>query len=85
MTGSEGKGNEGKPGITWRRHDEHCIRSEDSTYWISRAPVPGRGMVYTAAWRPQDAKLDGVHLGCHLDPAEAKAACQTHAEGVRHG
>ena len=68
--------------ITWRRHDEHCIRSEDSAYWISRAPVMGR-TVYTAAYRPQDDRRDGVHLGCHLEAAEAKAACERHAAGQR--
>jgi len=69
--------------ITWRKHDEHCIRSEDACYWISRADVPGRGMVYTAAWRPQDAKRDGVHLGCHASGDAAKAACERHAAGQR--
>ena len=68
------------PGIVWRRHDEHCIRSEDSTYWISRAPVMGR-MVYTAAWRPQNDRADGLHLGCHPDADRAKAACAAHAAG----
>lgn len=67
--------------ISWRRHDDDCIRSEDACYWISRAPVMGR-MVYTAAYRPQDVRLDGVHLGCHMDPAEAKAACERHREGA---
>jgi hypothetical protein len=66
--------------ITWRRHDDDCIRSEDACYWISRAPVMGR-MVYTAAWRPQDLKRDGVHLGCHDSGTAAKEACARHAEG----
>ncbi len=66
------------PAISWRRHTDDTIRSVDSTYWISRAPVPNRGMVYTAAFRPQDTKRDGVHLGCHLDAAAAKAACEQH-------
>lgn len=66
--------------ITWRRHDEHCIRSEDACYWISRAPVMGR-MVYTAAWRPQNDRADGLHLGCHPDADRAKAACAAHAAG----
>lgn len=66
--------------ITWRRHDEHCIRSADACYWISRAPVMGR-MVYTAAWRPQNDRADGLHLGCHPDADRAKAACAAHAAG----
>lgn len=75
-------GREGKAGIAWRRHDEHCIRSADACYWISRAPVMGR-MVYTAAWRPQDLKRDGVHLGCHDSGAAAKQACERHREGAQ--
>ena len=74
-------GNEGQPAMVWRRHDDDCIRSEDSTYWISRAPVPSRGLVYTAAYRPQDLKRDGVHLGCHASGDAAKAACAAHAAG----
>lgn len=66
--------------ITWRRHDEHCIRSADAAYWISRAPIDGR-YVYTAAWRPQDGRHDGVHLGCHDSGTAAKEACARHAEG----
>ena len=75
-------GREGKSGIAWRRHDEHCIRSEDACYWISRAPIDGR-YVYTAAWRPQDDRADGLHLGCHPDADRAKAACCAHAAGQR--
>lgn len=67
--------------IPWRRHDDDCIRSEDSTYWISRARVGG-AMVYTAAYRPQDLKRDGVHLGCHDSGAAAKQACERHREGA---
>ncbi len=68
--------------IPWRRHDDDCIRSEDAAYWISRAPVMDR-MVYTAAYRPQNDRADGLHLGCHMDPAEAKAACERHADESR--
>lgn len=64
--------------IVWRRDHEDRIRSEDSTYWITRAPVT-RAPVYTAAYRPQDAKVMATHLGCHDDAAAAKQACETHA------
>lgn len=69
--------------LPWRRHDDDCIRSEDSTYWVSRARSdrwPG-GYVYTAAWRPQDAKRDGEHLGCYGSADEAKSACEAHRDG----
>lgn len=71
------------PAMVWRRHDDDCIRSEDSTYWVSRARSdrwPG-GYVYTAAWRPQDAKRDGEHLGCYGSADEAKSACEAHRDG----
>ena len=81
MTGTDG--NPRGPGLTWRRDDADRIRSEDATYWVTRAPVPGRGMVYTAAYRPQDLKRDGVHLGCHDSGAAAKQACERHREGAQ--
>jgi hypothetical protein len=65
--------------IAWRKVDNDRIRSDDSTYWVTRAPVMGR-MVYTAAWRPQDVKQMGKHLGCHDSGTAAKQACEEHAQ-----
>lgn len=64
--------------IRWVKVDADRIRSDCWCYWVTRAPM-ARGMVYTAAWRPQDAKAMGVHLGCHDSGAAAKQACEEHA------
>lgn len=67
--------------IRWAKVDSDRIRSDCWCYWVTRAPSSlwASGMVYTAAWRPQDAKQQGEHLGCHDSGAAAKQACEEHA------
>lgn len=67
--------------IIWRKVDGDRIRSDCGCYWVVRDPSSrwASGYVYTAAWRPQDAKAMGDHLGCHDSGAAAKAACEEHA------
>lgn len=64
--------------IAWRRVDDDSIRSEDSAYWVTRAPTE-RGPVYTAAHQEQAGRA--THLGCYDEAAAAKNACEQHAQG----
>lgn len=67
--------------IAWRKVDADRIRSACWCYWVTRAPSDrwASGWVYTAAWRSQDGKSIGEHLGCHDSGAAAKQACEEHA------
>lgn len=66
--------------IRWAKVDSDRIRSDCWCYWVTRAPSDrwSGGYVYTAAWRPQEPKALGEHLGCHDSGAAAKQACEEH-------
>lgn len=65
--------------IRWRKVDDDRIRSDCWCYWVVRDRVMGVE-VFTAMYRPQDVRLDGQRLGEYRSGADAKAACNAHAQ-----